>query len=367
MKRHNLLFLFVICSYSNLLFGQCNFITPAEITKIDYANREVTFSDCIINGENRTVVYVQKGESIDIQVKMKVARHGDYCPSCIVQIYWGINNYVSTCAISFYGFTNGSSKSKQKFKAPDKDGVYYVTMGGTLDYSCQNNLQRPVCDPKSAFAVVVVGTPDPEKKMTLNFIDKTNDIETTLLKSGCFGQMTELKWYRDGTLLKTENTNRISTTIPGTYRAVWKNCVGDSVYMEKKMNTASPKKDTTSLDYQLDHSNKFILRNLQFAVQSSVLTEDSKKELDLLAKILNDKPTIKIQLQGHTDIVGSTSLNLKLSEQRVQAVKKYLVQKGIDGKRISTKGFGGTRPLTKGSTEEEHKKNRRVEIVILSR
>jgi len=352
---------------SNLLFGQCNFTTPAETTKIDYANREVTFTNCTINGEKKTVAYVQKGELITIQVKMKVAQHGDYCPSCIVQIYWGINNYVSTCALNFYGYTTGSSVSKQKFKAPDKDGVYYITMGGTLDYSCQNNIQRPVCDPNSSFAVLVVGTPDPEKKMTLNFVNNTNDLETTLLKSGCLGQMTELKWYRNETWLQTEKTTRISMSLPGTYRAVWKNCVGDSVYMEKTMNAPTPKKDTTSLDYQLEHSNKFVLQNLQFAVQSAVLSKDSKKELDKLGKILIDKPTIRIQLQGHTDIIGAPNLNLKLSEQRVLAAKKYLVEKGVDGKRISTKGFGGTRPLSKGSTEEEHKKNRRVEIVILSR
>jgi outer membrane protein OmpA-like peptidoglycan-associated protein len=380
MKIHLLLLVLTLYSVPNTLFAQCNFITPAETTKMDYANRQVTFSNCTINGKKTNVVYVQKGESIAMQVNMKVIRNGDYCPSCIVQLYWGINNYVSTCAVSFYGYEVSAMNSTQNFKAPDKDGVYYVTLGGTLDYSCKNTRQRPECDPKWAFAVIVVGTPNPEKKMLLNMVHNSNMLQTKLIKSGCFGQMSELKWYKDGVHLPGETTPKIAITAPGTYRAVWKSCF-DSIYMEKTVDVPVIKKDTiitavinepvkndtTSLDYQIEHSDKFILNNLEFAVQSAVLTEDSKKELDKLAKILNDKPTITIRLEGHTDVIGATDLNLKLSQQRVQSTKKYLLSKGINGKRSSTKGFGGTRPITNGTSEEERKKNRRVEIVILSR
>jgi outer membrane protein OmpA-like peptidoglycan-associated protein len=179
--------------------------------------------------------------------------------------------------------------------------------------------------------------------------------------------MNELKWYKNGTRLEGESSTRLSVTSPGNYRAVWKNCVGDSVYMDKSIGSSVEEKDVTSLDYQIEHSDKFILNNLQFDVQSAVLLEPSKKELDKLAKILNDRPTIKIRLEGHTDVIGSAKLNQKLSEQRVISAKKYLIQKGISGSRIATQGFGGTRPISSGTSEEERRKNRRVEIVILSR
>ena len=72
-----------------------------------------------------------------------------------------------------------------------------------------------------------------------------------------------------------------------------------------------------------------------------------------------------IQLEGHTDYQGDESENMKLSKQRVEAVKDYLVSKGIKSKRIQTKAYGGTAPLSRDNTPEAHRINRRVELRIL--
>ncbi|HEU5147212.1 MAG TPA: OmpA family protein, partial [Chryseosolibacter sp.] len=73
---------------------------------------------------------------------------------------------------------------------------------------------------------------------------------------------------------------------------------------------------------------------------------------------------VKIELHGHTDGRGVHADNVKLSQHRVNKVKAYLVSKGIDGRRISGKGFGGSKPIASNETEESRRMNRRVEFVI---
>ncbi|NJM26972.1 MAG: OmpA family protein [Bacteroidia bacterium] len=72
-----------------------------------------------------------------------------------------------------------------------------------------------------------------------------------------------------------------------------------------------------------------------------------------------------IQLEGHTDYQGDPKDNLKLSQQRVNAVKEYLVGRGIKSGRVKTKAFGGSMPLSRDDTPEAHRMNRRVELRIL--
>ena len=81
--------------------------------------------------------------------------------------------------------------------------------------------------------------------------------------------------------------------------------------------------------------------------------------------MMQENDEMIIQLEGHTDYQGNAEENMKLSEQRVNAVKDYLVSRGIKSKRIQTKAFGGTAPLSRDNTPEAHRINRRVELRIL--
>jgi outer membrane protein OmpA-like peptidoglycan-associated protein len=107
------------------------------------------------------------------------------------------------------------------------------------------------------------------------------------------------------------------------------------------------------------------LKNVFFVQSKSELMPESYPELNRLVKIMKDNPTIEIELSGHTDSQGNPSSNLELSETRVVAVKDYLVSKGIVAKRISGKGYGGSRPIAPSDTEENRQLNRRVEFTIV--
>jgi outer membrane protein OmpA-like peptidoglycan-associated protein len=108
-----------------------------------------------------------------------------------------------------------------------------------------------------------------------------------------------------------------------------------------------------------------VLKNIFFETGSAALLEESRMELARLKKLLDENPALKIQINGHTDDVGSEADNLRLSEDRAKAVHDHLTQNGIDANRLKYKGFGETAPATSNDTEEGRRQNRRTEYVII--
>ena len=106
------------------------------------------------------------------------------------------------------------------------------------------------------------------------------------------------------------------------------------------------------------------LRDVLFEQGKTELLAQSYPELDLVVSFLQSNPKVTIELAGHTDNRGIYGQNLKLSQARVEKVKSYLVSKGIDKKRITGKGYGGTKPIASNDTEETRLFNRRVEFII---
>lgn len=115
----------------------------------------------------------------------------------------------------------------------------------------------------------------------------------------------------------------------------------------------------------LEVGETFRLNKVYFQRGTSNLLDNSFSELDQVIEMMNENPNVKIELSGHTDNQGSSKLNLKLSQDRVDVVEQYLTEHGIEGKRIKGKGYGGTRPVASNASEETRKLNRRVEITIL--
>jgi outer membrane protein OmpA-like peptidoglycan-associated protein/tetratricopeptide (TPR) repeat protein len=109
------------------------------------------------------------------------------------------------------------------------------------------------------------------------------------------------------------------------------------------------------------------LNDIHFAYGSAELTQDSKLIIDDFVMYLNDHPTMKVAIHGHTDNVSGADFNLKLSEDRAKAVYDYMVSNGIDASRLSHKGFGLTQPVATNDTEEGRALNRRTEFVIIEK
>lgn len=113
--------------------------------------------------------------------------------------------------------------------------------------------------------------------------------------------------------------------------------------------------------------SRIVLKNVFYDFNKATLRNESQTELNLLIKLLNDVPTMRIELSSHTDNKGTEKYNLDLSERRSTAVVEYLVTHGIDAKRLESKGYGFSDPLAPNDTEAGRQMNRRTEFKILSR
>jgi OOP family OmpA-OmpF porin len=107
-----------------------------------------------------------------------------------------------------------------------------------------------------------------------------------------------------------------------------------------------------------------ILDNVLFDFDKTAVKPDGTKILDRLIAFLKENSDKKVDLEGHTDSVGTDRYNQTLSERRAAAVKEYLTKRGVDTSRITTKGFGESKPIADNKTAEGRAKNRRVEIKV---
>ncbi|HEY1039764.1 MAG TPA: OmpA family protein [Bacteroidia bacterium] len=113
--------------------------------------------------------------------------------------------------------------------------------------------------------------------------------------------------------------------------------------------------------------SKIVLKNIFFDVAKATLRPESTNELERLVKLLNDVPTLKIEIGSHTDSDGSDDSNNKLSQARSESVVNYLISKGIAKERLQSKGYGETKPIAPNDTKENKQQNRRSEFEILSK
>jgi len=109
-----------------------------------------------------------------------------------------------------------------------------------------------------------------------------------------------------------------------------------------------------------------VLKNVFFDVNKFELKAESEAELDIVVQLMNDNPSVKIQIGGHTDNVGKPADNLALSNNRAKSVVTYLISKGIPATRLSARGFGETQPVADNKTEEGKALNRRTEMKVIS-
>jgi len=124
-------------------------------------------------------------------------------------------------------------------------------------------------------------------------------------------------------------------------------------------------KNAFKVDIQFQPSKTFVLDDCNFETGKATLQPESYSVLDELVAYLVRKDDEKIELGGHTDNVGSAASNLKLSLDRANTVRAYLLTKGIDPDRVTAKGYGMSEPIADNKSEEGRAINRRTEVKIL--
>jgi outer membrane protein OmpA-like peptidoglycan-associated protein len=117
----------------------------------------------------------------------------------------------------------------------------------------------------------------------------------------------------------------------------------------------------------IEAGENIVLNNIFFETNESSLKPESMVELNKVFSFLTENKTVKLEISGHTDNSGDKSFNQKLSENRAKAVVNYLIAKGIDASRLSSKGYGDTKPVAPNTNPENKAKNRRTEMAVLSR
>jgi outer membrane protein OmpA-like peptidoglycan-associated protein len=172
-----------------------------------------------------------------------------------------------------------------------------------------------------------------------------------------------------GAALAEPGTGKYKITLPlnQTY-AFWANAKGflaidENISLKNLHEYKVIKKDLYLTPIEVGQTIR--LNNLFFVQSTDSLLQESFPELNRMAKVLDENPSLEIVLEGHTDIGGSPIKNMELSKQRVQVIKLYLMKKGISGNRIGMKAFGSTQPITRLRDEVSKKLNRRVEFRIV--
>jgi OmpA-OmpF porin, OOP family len=158
-----------------------------------------------------------------------------------------------------------------------------------------------------------------------------------------------------------------SYKIPIETRGVYAVTASAKGYFSQRDTLATNRVDVTR-DFDLvpiAAGSKITLRAVYFNVSKYDLKPESFPELDRLAGVMEENPTLTIKLEGHTDTVGDFDANVELSRNRVDEVKRYLVSKGISPDRIETIGYGPSRPINTNKSLKERPENRRVEMVVV--
>jgi len=184
-------------------------------------------------------------------------------------------------------------------------------------------------------------------------------------------ELTDLSTRTVISQLQTDETGNYLITLPkGKDYAFNVNRKG-YLFFSENFPLSQHKEDTAyNIDIPLqpiEANAAIVLRNIFFESNKYELKPESQVELDKIVQLLKDNPTLKIQINGHTDNSGNASDNITLSGNRAKSVTSYLTSKGIDPGRLSSKGWGDTQPVAGNATPEGRAQNRRTELKVISR
>lgn len=165
--------------------------------------------------------------------------------------------------------------------------------------------------------------------------------------------------------VNTDAVGKFQVLIPvgAVYALRYKNFTNDVDYT--KVEVPNDKEATYEVGIKIEPPKDFVLENVYFDTGKSSLKPNSFKALNDLVEILKIKNTMVVEIQGHTDNVGKDEENMKLSQDRADEVRKYLVSKGIEAARVTSKGYGPTMPIADNASDAGKAKNRRTSLKVV--
>jgi len=241
-----------------------------------------------------------------------------------------------------YTFTF-SDRIDEKKDGGKKDHYWEMTAGLTYDIPFAK-AEKPVAPPP------VVEVPKDSDGDGL-----TDDEEVNIYHTDPFNPDTDGDGLNDGQEVKVYRTDPLNPDTDG-------GSVGDGIEVKRGTNPLDPSDDVAKIE-QREIERPVALPMVYFAFDSSALSPAAKQELDKAAQVLIQNKDLSVNVRGHADISGTPPYNLRLSRQRADAVRNYLVQRGVAASQLTTVGLGDTQPAAPNNTREGRQKNRRVELV----
>jgi len=183
------------------------------------------------------------------------------------------------------------------------------------------------------------------------------------------GEMILLKSKKNRKIYQgsTGNDGKCTLTIPSSDSyGVYYKLYGDTVKNRDIDVPGGDHRMTYSLTLKYDPPRVYTLKNVFFETGLSSLRKESFPALDELVAALKAKTNLVIEIAGHTDNVGTPESNQKLSTDRANSVRDYLIKHSIEPKRVSAKGYGETQPVASNETPGGRQQNRRTEVRIIS-
>lgn len=165
----------------------------------------------------------------------------------------------------------------------------------------------------------------------------------------------------------TKDSGRFEILVPkgDKYNVKYKTLTSDANYNQFEVPANKGELLEFEVTIQFELPKKYTLDNVYFETGKAIINPNSFKELDDMAEYMKLKKSFVIEIAGHTDNVGTPESNLKLSQDRANSVRAYLIRQGIAENRVSAKGYGDTQPIANNDTEANKQKNRRTEVRVI--
>lgn len=308
-------------------------------------------------------------DHLDECVNIKGAITAKGCPDADGD---GVKDVLDSCVNEKGSLKLNGCPDKDHDGVADKYDLCPSDSGSVINKGCPDDDNDGVLNkndecPKVFGSKITKGCPDMDKDSVADKNDECPGISGPVRLKGCPDN--------DGDGIINKNDSCIGEAGPATTFGCpdtdndgiadkYDNCPTEAGTVE---SDGCPEIDPSLVQLSVDEKKVLseAFSNLEFVSGTAKISDKSKESLTGLAELLTAKAEYKLEISGHTDNVGKESANQKLSQNRANAVKNFLISKGITGTRILAKGFGSKVPVYLNDTPEGRQRNRRVEFKIV--